>query len=74
MLRLRRRVGGGGAAGRGWREEELKGALTGFVRRAVLREENIGEVVVVRGKTLLMQLQFTQSLALLVLDRPEVLQ
>ncbi|KAL0156668.1 hypothetical protein M9458_047914, partial [Cirrhinus mrigala] len=41
---------------------------------AVLDEENIGEVVFVGRKALLVQLQLAEAFALLVLDRPEVLQ
>lgn len=52
----------------------LNGALTGFVRRVVLDEENISEVVFVGRKALLVQLQLAEAFALLVLDRPEVLQ
>ncbi len=61
--------GGGRLYGSG-----LNGALTGFVRRAVLDEEYIGEVVFVGRKALLVQLQLAEAFALLVPDRPEVLQ
>lgn len=52
----------------------LNGALTRFVWRAVLDEENIGEVVFVWRKALLVQLQLAETFGLLVLDRAEVLQ
>ncbi len=61
--------GGGRLYGSG-----LNGALTGFIWRAVLDEENISEVVFIGRKALLVQLQFAEAFVLLVLDRPEVLQ
>lgn len=51
----------------------LNGALTQFVLRAVLDEENLAEVVFVWRKALLVQLQLAETFGLLVLDRAEVL-
>lgn len=47
------------------REQEL----TGFDLRSVLDEEDLGEVVVIRRQSLLVELQLPQSFVLLVLER-----